>query len=238
MLAALRLVFNASALLALLALAAVLGIAALQSQDLPWGHLVLGRLLAEDGSIPLHQGLLFTAPPSAPFDAAAWVWDWSAWQAYHLYGPLILRWSDGLLYLLAAWALVATAFRRGARPFSTALFVAWALLAARTDLAPGPALFGFTAFCAALWIMEGDFWPAFFSRWIWLGPLAVLAVNVSAAAWVLAPLVLCRLMLDGDENGAPRQPRLAKSVFFVLLVVCLCLHPQGISALMRVPGSL
>jgi tetratricopeptide (TPR) repeat protein len=238
MLAALRLVFNATALLALLTLTAALGIAALHGRELPWEQLVLGRLLAEAGSIPAHEGLLFTASPAAAFDARSWAWDWTACQAFRLYGPSALRLADSLVWLLAIWALVAAAFRRGARPFSTALFTAWALLAARTDLGPGPGSFGFAAFCAALWIMEGDFWDAFFGRWIWLGPLAVLAVNVSPLAWFLAPLALCQLYFGADAIGAPRQPRLAKTAFFTLLMVCLCLHPQGASALTRIPLGL
>ncbi|HTB21307.1 MAG TPA: tetratricopeptide repeat protein [bacterium] len=238
MFATLRLLFNATALLALLCLAAVLGVVSLHGQELPWEHLALGRQLAEASSIPDHESLLFTAPASAPFDARSWAWDWGGWQAYHLYGPSALRFADALVWLLALAALAAAAFRRGARPFSTAILVAWALLAARTDLSPGPDLFAFAAFCAALWIMEGDFWPAFFGRFIWLGPLAVLAVNVSPAAWLLAPLVLLTLMFDGEASPlAPRHPKVAKTVFWSLLLVCLCLHPQGISSLRSLPSA-
>jgi hypothetical protein len=237
---ALRLVFNATALLALLALAAVLGMASLHGKELPWEHLALGRQLSDAASIPEHEDLLFTAAPGTAFDARSWAWDWTAYQAWRLYGPGALRLADGLLWLLSIWALVAAAFRRGARPFSTAVLCAWALLAARGDLEPGPSLFGFAAFCTALWIMEGDFWPAFFGRWIWLGPLAVLAVNAGPAAWFLAPLVLAYLFFEGDEAGPsrPGRPTLAKILFFTLLSVCLCLHPQGVSALLRVPRFL
>ena len=237
MLAVLRLVFNATALLALLALAVALGIATFHGQEPPWEHLVLGRALAEAGSIPKSDGFLFTARAGAAFDARSWAWDWAAWQAHHLYGAGALAAADALAWILATWALAAAAFRRGARPFSTAVFTAWALLAARADLAPGPGLFGFAAFCAALWIMEGDFWPAFFGRWIWLGPLAVVAVNAGPSAWALAPLAGLWLFFDGGE-GAPSQPALAKGAFFVLLLVCLCLHPQGVAALLRAPSAL
>ena len=233
--AALRLVFNATALLALLALAAALGVASLQGQELPWEHLALGRQLAEAGALPPGEGILFTAPAGAPFDARSWAWDWTAFQGFQLYGPAALRWADGLAWLLAGWALAAAAFRRGARPFSTAIFTAWALLAARPDLAPGPGLVGFAAFCAALFIMEGDFWPAFFGRWIWLGPLAVLAVNATPAAWLLASLGLLWMGFDPGGGGAPRQRGLAKGAFLAALLACLCLHPQGLRAL---PGSL
>jgi len=241
MFATLRLLFNATALLALLCLAAVLGLSSLHGRELPWEHLALGRQLAEAASIPDHESLLFTAPASAPFDARSWAWDWGAWAGYHLYGPSALRFADALVWLLALWALVAAAFRRGARPFSTAALVAWALLAARTDLSPGPDLFVFAAFCAALWIMEGDFWPAFFGRFIWLGPLAVLAVNVSPAAWLLAPLVLLTLIFEADASASPalappRHPKAAKTIFWALLLVCLCLHPQGITALKSLPA--
>lgn len=238
MLSALRLVFNTTALLALLALAAVLGIAAVHSRPLPLEQLALGRQIADAGFIPGHESLLFTAPVGTPFDARSWAWDWAAWQTGRLYGPACLRFADALVWLLAVWALAAAAFRRGARPFSTAAFTCWALLAARTDLDPGPGLFAFTTFCAALWIMEGDFWPSFFSRWIWLGPLAVVTVNASPAAWSLAPLGLAWLLFASGREGVPSRPNVAKSAFFVALLICLCLHPQGIASLPRVFASL
>lgn len=238
MLPALRLVFNATALVALLALAVVLGVAAVQSQDLPWEHLALGRFLAEAGSIPKAESLLFTAPPSTGFDARTWAWDWTSWQAYHFYGSAALRWADFLAWLLCAWALAAAAFRRGARPFSTAIFTAWALLAARPDLTPGNGLLVFAGFCAALWIMEGDFWLSFFSRWIWLGPLAIVTVNCAPSAWALAPLALLWVFFDAGQEAVPRQPRLAKTLFILVLLVCLCVHPQGIAPLLRAPLNL
>jgi hypothetical protein len=229
MLSALRLSFNAVALLGLLVLAGALGHAHFGRLDTPWEQLVLGKQLAEAKSIPKAEGILFTAAPHTPFDGRSWVWDLAAWETGSAAGAGALKTAEWGLWVLAIWALAAASFRRGARPFSTALFCAWALAAALPDLVPGPSLAGFTVFCVGLWIVEGDFWPAFFGRWIWLAPLAVLAVNLSPAAWALLPLALGSA-LDGRPGvGAPARPALAKFLFLAVLGGCLCLHPQGIS---------
>lgn len=239
MLPAFRLIFNATALLGLLGLAALLGLGALQATDLPWGHLALGRLLSESGSLPVGEALLYGAPGAA-FDARSWGWDWGAYQWARSFGPGSLRWLDALALLGSLAAVAAAGFRRGARPFSTAAFTAWAFLAARGDLAPGPGLVGFAAFCAALWMMEGELWPAFFNRWIWLAPLALVTVNLHPSAWALAPLVGLWLLTEegGPAAERPPQPRLAKTLLFGVLLVCLCLHPQGLAGLLRAPRGL
>ncbi|MGH7441083.1 MAG: tetratricopeptide repeat protein, partial [bacterium] len=63
----------------------------------------------------------------------------------------------------------------------------------------------------------------------WLPPLALLAVNISPAAWTLAPLALGWLVFGSEPLGtnAPGNPRFAKSCFFLVLLACLCLRPQG-----------
>ena len=236
---ALRLLFNATALLVALALAVALGALALQGQPLDWTHLTLGRLLAEAGALPKTEALIYGL--NAPFDAASWAWDWAAFQGFHAFGPLALRAADALLLALGVLALLAAGFRRGARPFSTALFCAWAWVALLPDLHPGPGVLGLAAFAGALWLMEGEFWLAFFNRWIWLGPVGLLAVNATPLAWALAPLALAWMLAEDGTEGRPAQPRLAKALFLGLLLVCLCLHPQGprpIGALLRsLPGS-
>lgn len=218
---AFRLVFNASALLAALALAWTLGVAALQAQPLPWQSLALGRLLAEAGSFPDAEALLFTASQRA-FDGLSWGWDLLAALALRQGGEGLLRAADAAALGLAGLSLAAAAFRRGARPFSTGLFTAWALWAAQPDLQPGPALLAWALFCLALWLMEGPLDQALAERWIWLPPLALVAVNLHAAAWALAPLALLWLLF---ERGGPGfWPR---AVLAGLLLLCLGLHPQG-----------
>lgn len=234
---ALRLLFNAVALLGLLGLAVLLAVLGLRGQPLDWPHLALGRLISESGSLP-HQELLLFSAPGAGFDAGSWAWDWAASQGLRWAGPAVLRWSDALLVLTGALALAGTGYRRGARPFSTGIFLLWALASARADLSPGPSVLGFSALCVALWLMEGGLWQAFFNRWIWLGPLAVVCVNATPAAWALAPLVGLWLVTEADDAGAPAQPRLAKILFFILLLLCLCVHPQGVLPLGRALASL
>jgi tetratricopeptide (TPR) repeat protein len=215
-------VFNATALLVALAAAWLLGVAALQGQALPWQSLTLGRLLSEAGAFPDQEALLFTAPGLA-FDGRSWGWDILAAQAWSLGGEALLRGADALWLGVAGLALAAAGFRRGARPFSTALFTAWALLAARPDLHPGSALLGWALFCAALWLMEGPLEEALPNRWIWLPPLALLGVNLHASLWALAPLALLWLALQ-------RHPALSlwpKLGVLALLLLCLSLHPQG-----------
>ena len=223
--AALRLVFNATALLLALAAAVALGAVALQAQPLDWTHLTLGRLLAEAGELPKTEALLYGL--AAPFDASCWGWDWCAFQALHAFGPLALRLAEAGLLALGVLATLGACFRRGARPFSSAVFslAAWALL--RPDLHPGPGLVALPAFAGALWLMEGEFWPALFNRGLWLAPLALLAVNVTPLAWALAPLALAWLAFEDGTDSRPAQPRLAKALFGGVLLLCLCLHPQG-----------
>ncbi|HXC63616.1 MAG TPA: hypothetical protein VNZ67_04620 [bacterium] len=233
---AIRLCFNVLALLGLLGLGVGVAVLGLQAQPLDWNHLALGRQLVEAGSLPKSESILYGV--NLGFDASAWAWSWGGAEALRVFGPACLRWMDALLVLLAALGLAAAGFRRGARPFSTALFAAWALAAARPDLHPGAGLWAWAAFCAALYLLEGEFWPAFFNRWIWLAPLALVAVNLSPGAWALAPLACLWLANEGGptEEGAAAQPRLAKGIFVAVLLACLCLHPQGPLPLWRALG--
>lgn len=225
---AVRLVFNACSLLALAGLAWILAWSGLRSQDLPWRALCLGRLLAENGGLPAEEGILYTVPDGRGFDASAWAWDWLARWLYIQGGEAALRIYDAAVLGLALVGLLGAAFRRGARPFSSALFAAWALWAARPDLQPGPGLTLWAIFAVALWLLEGPFWPAFFNRWIWLPPLALLAVNLHPSAWALALLALPWLALErGEPAQAPPQPRLARWIWAGVLLFCLGLHPQG-----------
>jgi tetratricopeptide (TPR) repeat protein len=235
-LGAIRLCFNVLALLGLLGLGLGLAVLGLQGQPLDWSHLALGRQLVEAGSLPKSDSILYGVNLS--FDASSWAWAWGAAECLRLFGPVCLRWMDALLVLVAGLGLVAAGFRRGSRPFSTALFAAWAVAAARPDLHPGAGLWAWAAFCAALYLLEGEFWPAFFNRWIWLAPLALVAVNLSPAAWALAPLAALWMANEGGavEEGAPAQPRLAKGLFLAVLLACLCLHPQGLLPLWRSLG--
>lgn len=221
-LGAFRLVFNASALLAALSLAWWLGLQALAGQALPWQSLALGRLLAEAGAIPEREALLFGASQRA-FDGLSWGWDYLGAQALRMGGEGLLRGMDALMLGLATLSLAAAAYRRGARPFSSGLMVALALIAARPDLHPGPALAVWAVFCAALWMLEGPLEQALAQRWIWLPPLALLAVNLHAGAWALGLLAL--LWLAFESAAAPS--RWARAGLFLILLLCLLLHPQG-----------
>lgn len=212
-------------MLAALALAVALGALALQAQPLAWSHLALGRLMVESGTLPKSETLLYGL--GLPFDASTWGWDWTACQGLRAFGPAALRVADALLLALGVLAVLAAGFRRGARPFSTALFSAWAWVALLPDLHPGPGVLGLAAFSGALWLMEGPFWAAFFNRWIWLAPLGLVAVNATPWAWTLAPLALLWMAAEDPVEGRPAQPRLAKGLFFGLMLLCLCLHPQG-----------
>ncbi|HXC65282.1 MAG TPA: hypothetical protein VNZ67_13050, partial [bacterium] len=236
-LGALRLCFNVVALLGLLGLGLGLAVLGLQGQPLDWSHLALGRQMVEAGSLPKSESILYGV--SLAFDASCWAWSWAAAETLRVFGTACLRWIDGGLVLAAGLGLVAAGFRRGSRPFSTALFAAWALAASRPDLHPGPGLFTWAAFCAGLYLLEGDFWAAFFNRWIWLAPLALVTVNLSPTAWALAPLAGLWMANEGGpgSEGAPLQPRLAKGLFLAVLLACLCLHPQGPAPLWRLAAQ-
>ncbi len=217
-----RMVFNAAALLALLGLAWGVGTLTLARRQPAWESLALGRQIAEAGTFPDRDGLLFTARPGDGFDADSWAWGLPAWWSYRAFGVVALRVADALAWALCLLALAATAFRRGARPFSTAVFTAWGLAAALPDLKSGPSLAVFALFCLGAWLLEARPADGALGRRLALPPLAMLAANMSPAAWTLAPLALG----GGAVDESPR-PNLVRITLFLAVGAGLCLCPLG-----------
>jgi hypothetical protein len=222
-----RLLFNSLALALGLGLAGALLVLGLKPAAPPYESLALGRAVAEASALPQHEMLVYTAPQAQAFDARSWGYDLLAFLLVRSAGLSALRLADALAVGLGLLGLAAAFFRRGARPFSTALCLVWVAWASLVDLAPGSSIWAWAMAGLCLGLLEGPFWDAFFARWVWLAPLVVLWVNLRASAWVLAPVIGLWLLFDGREADAlrPRQPRLAKLGFFVLLLVLLCLHP-------------
>jgi len=209
--------FNSLALALGLGLAGALLVLGLKPAALPYESLALGRTVAEASSLPRHENLVYSAPASQAFDARSWGYDLLAFLLVRNFGLSALRLGDALAVGLGLLGLAAAFFRRGARPFSSALCLVWVAWATLPDLAPGPPVWSWALAGLCLGLLEGSFWEAFFNRWVWLAPLVVLWVNLRASAWVLAPALALWLFLDGREADAlrPQQPRLAKLAFFL-----------------------
>ncbi len=222
-----RLVFNTLALALGLALAAwVLG-RGIDPLPSPYRALAQGRVLAEAATIPTRDPLVYTALPGLGFDTRSWVLDLASYALVKTQGLGALRFLDWLALGLGLTGLAWACFRRGARPFSTALCMvamAWAL---RGSLAPGASLWAWALACVSLAFLEGPFWEAFFGRWVYLAPVALLWTNVHPSAWILVPTLLVWVSLEGNAADPlrPQQAGLAKSVTGALLLLLLCLNP-------------
>jgi hypothetical protein len=224
-----RLLFNSLALILGLVLAGALLLQGLRQAAPPYRSLASGRIVATAAALPEAEALVYTAPAGAPFDARTWGYDLVAFLLVRAEGLRALRLTDALAVILAVLGLATAFFRRASRPFSSALCLVWVAWASLVDLTPGPRLWAWALACLCLGLLEGPFWEAFFSRWVWVAPVVVLWVNVHPSAWALAPALGLWLFLDGQEADPlrPRQPGLAKGSFFALTLVLLCLHPQG-----------
>lgn len=222
-----RLVFNAIALAGGLGLAVWTLAGGLEHSPLPYRSLAQGRALSETGSIPTRELLVYTAQPGQGFDTRSWVLDVISFQAAKAWGLRALRILDLLALALGLFGLAAACFRRGARPFTGALClvaVAWLL---RDRLQSGAGLWAWALACASLACLEGAFWEAFFGRWVYLAPIALLWVNIHPSAWGLAPLLLAWVSFEGQGADPLRPPQagFAKVVALILLGVLLCLSP-------------
>ena len=222
-----RLIFNTLALALSLGLAAwTLGLG-LSHSPLPYRSLAQGRALAETGSIPARELLVYTAQAGQGFDTRSWVLDLASFQVAKAWGLRALRGLDFVALALGLFGLAAACFRRGARPFTGALCLAAMAWVLRDKLQPGAGLWAWALACASLACLEGSFWEAFFGRWVYLAPIALLWVNVHPSAWALAPGLLLWVSFEGQSADALRPPQagFAKTAALILLGVLLCLSP-------------
>jgi hypothetical protein len=185
--ASLKLLFNLLALGVAICLAFALCLG-LGHEDLLLRHLAEGRLIASQGGFPLSDPFSYSLPLSLGFDKNGWLFSLAVYGLHQFAGMKSLSVLHSAVLLAVFALLLGCGFRRGARPFSSALFSLAALIAILPDAALSPALAGLPFFCAAIFIMEGEFWPAFFARWIWLPALMVVWVNLDAGALVLIPM--------------------------------------------------
>ena len=222
----LKLAFN----LLVLGLAAGLALAlcrpALPSDSL-WRQLAYGRLIVSQGGFPSSDPFNFSLPAAAGVDKDGWLFSMAAYglnQIAGFKGALGLR---SFLLFGGFFFMLAAGFRRGARPFSTALFSLAALLAILPYADFRPALAGFFFFAAAAYLMEGEFWPSFFGRWIWLPALMVPALNFSGGAILILPLALAWALgeKNSDSPAKPELPGLALAGTLGILAGCAFIHP-------------
>jgi hypothetical protein len=201
----LKLLFNLLSLAVAVCLAAALCMGA-GIGDSVWRHLAEGRLIASQAGIPELDPFHFGAPVPLAFGKGAWLFSLLLYGLHQFAGIralALLRAALGLaLFLLS----LATGFRRQARPFSSLLFALAALAAILPQAALSPGLCGLFFFGASLFVMEGDFWPAFFGRWIWLPAVMVAWVNLDPSALLLIPLSLAWALAERDEPSDQRPP--------------------------------
>ena len=230
-----RLVFNSLALALGLALAAFALGQSLGRGPLPYRSLAQGRSLAEAGSIPTRELLVYTAQPGQGFDTRSWVLDLASFEVAKLWGLRALRGLDWAALGLGLFGLAAACFRRGARPFTGALCLAAMACLLRGHVASGASLWAWALACASLACLEGSFWEAFFGRWVFLAPLALLWINVHPSAWGLVPLLLVWVSVEGQGADPLRPPQagFAKAAALILLGVCLALSPAPWASLLQ-----
>ena len=219
----------------LLVLASGLGLALLWAgqassaagvQDL-WFARALGRALSDPAGLPAFESFSHTIAADQPFRASAWLFSILVYQL----GKSAPAWAFdawrvamfGLLFV----SLVAASYRRGARPFSSALFALTALAGfynAGLGMVSTAALFAL-----ALYIMEGPFWASLFSRWLWLAPLLALAANLDDSALAIGILAAAWAISDKDlpTEAPPDNPMLSRMVFAAALASCLALNFNG-----------
>ena len=223
----LRLFFNACALVLGLGLAALLLSHRLRQAPPPFRSLAQGRVLAEAASIPDREPLVYTAQAGQGFDSRSWVLDLSSYLTARSFSLGAVRIFDWVALALGLGGLAAASFRRGARPFSSVVCIAASAWALQGFVVPGATLWAWALACASLACLEGPFWEAFFGRWIYLAPIALLWTNMHPSAWVLVPVLWAWVALDGQgaDPLRPEQAGLAKSATCLLLLVVLCLNP-------------
>lgn len=238
--ATLKLLFNLLALAVAICLAIGLCLSG-ATDDLLLRHLAEGRLIASQGGFPALDPFNFSLPASLGFEKNGWLFSLAVYGLHQFAGMKAL---DVLrsAFLLGVFALLlAAGFRRGARPFSTILFSLGALVAILPESGFSPALLGFFFFCAALYLMEGEFWPSFFGRWIWLPALMVLWVNMNSGALILIPFA--GLWAFAERNSPSQQrpqfPVLALMSTLGVLIAAAFLHPSlGRIFLSLLPGPI
>jgi hypothetical protein len=223
----LKITFNVAALIVALALAVGLCFTRSSDGDV-WAHVGAGEQLVGRGSFPDADPALADAGQPAPFSRQTWLFALAAFGLYQAGEGQALQVFRACCLVLAFGFCVATAFRRGSRPFSAALATLAALWASRPWL--GNHLFDLNLlfFSAVLFLLEGPFWEAFFSRWMWLPLVAVPWVNVSPLAVILPFLLALWLAAEDPESDLrPGNPGLAKWLYLGALVFCLLLNPEG-----------
>src|SRR5262245_18142773 len=112
-----KILFNLAALALGLALAVGLCFNPASKSDV-WSYPAAGEQIAAQGSFPDSDPLRFSADGPAAFDKQSWLFSLLAVGLAQSGGPQALQIFKYLCLILAFGFCVATAFRRGSRPFS------------------------------------------------------------------------------------------------------------------------
>jgi hypothetical protein len=223
----LKLAFNLCALLVALALGFVLCLSPVKGGTV-WSWASMGEVLAREGGFPRFEPGMAAPGGSLAFEHQGWLFGLLAYGLASLKQQVSLGLLKAVLMVAAFAFCVATGFRSRARPFSCAAFALAGLWASRSYFTDGPMLAGYACFSAALFMMEGEFWPAFFRRWVWLPLLAVAWLNLHLSALLLLPVALAWMLGErGDPREAPAVPLFSKALYLALLAGCFLLNPDG-----------
>jgi hypothetical protein len=223
----LKLAFNLCALLVALALGFVLCLSPVKGGTV-WSWASMGEVLAREGGFPRFEPGMAAPGGSLAFEHQGWLFGLLAYGLASLKQQVSLGLLKAVLMVAAFAFCVATGFRSRARPFSCAVFALAGLWASRSYFTDGPMLAGYACFSAALFMMEGEFWPAFFRRWVWLPLLAVAWLNLHLSALLLLPVALAWMLGErGDPREAPAVPLFSKALYLALLAGCFLLNPDG-----------
>lgn len=225
-----KILFNLAALAMGLALAVGLCFTPASDGEI-WTHLVRGEQIVRQGTFPDQDTVRFSLEQPASFPRQTWLFSVVTCALYRWGGQDALGILKSACLLLAFCFCVATAFRRGSRPFSGILFTLLALLASRPFFDNHLLALNLAFFSAALFLLEGPFWNAFFSRWLWLPLLAVPWVNFSGLGLILLPLLMVWIASESGVAGGPRpaNPWLALGIYFAVMAGTLWLTPAGLS---------
>jgi len=170
----------------------------IRSYDL-WWHLATGRLILEQGRIPLEDPFSFTRS-GFPWLDHGWLFQVLAWPLFHLGGWRLLLAAE-LLLISAVYLLLALVLRRErVGPGTACLLLLLSVSGARFRFDPRPelvSLFFVVLLCFALHLsrVPGP------SRWVWvLPPLFLLWANIHPAAVLGAALLLLWLVGEWIQN--------------------------------------
>jgi hypothetical protein len=192
---------DAVAWAALLALAALLAIQDIRSDDY-WWHLRTGRLIVDTGAVTRVDPYTYTVPGARWIDIH-WLFQVGLWGLYSVGGHAAVIWGKLLLVCAMLGALAPIGWRP-ARPWLSIGALAWLLLLAANRFEPRPEIASFALLSGVLFLLDrfertGD-------RGVYaIVPLQLLWANLHGLFAV--GLAVCAIEWTGELLRPLRSPR-------------------------------